>query len=135
MMEFKNYLEDQTALLVQSIQPLVNIIRSSPNSTPAEEQQIYEYIQDISQAVEDTGNRTYDAVNKLSNPALKKHAIPVVEVLDDCRQNMLAVDVRGGGRDKIPPLAFKTARALKVCRKLCYGRNDANMFSGTGPSR
>jgi len=115
MLEFKNYLEDQTALLVQSIQPLVNIIRDSPTSTPAEEQQIYEYIHSISQAVEDTGNRTYDAVNKLSNPALKKHAIPVVEVLDDCRQNMLAVDVRGGGRDKIPPLAFKTARALKVC--------------------
>jgi predicted nucleic acid-binding Zn-ribbon protein len=115
MTEFKNYLEDQTALLVQSIQPLVNLIRSSPTSTPADEQQIYEYIQDISQAVEDTGNRTYDAVNKLSNPALKKHAIPVVEVLDDCRQNMLSVDVRGGGRDKIPPLAFKTARALKVC--------------------
>jgi predicted nucleic acid-binding Zn-ribbon protein len=115
MTEFKNYLEDQTALLVQSIQPLVNIIRSSPTSTPADEQQIYEYIQDISQAVEDTGNRTYDAVNKLSNPALKKHAIPVVEALDDCRQNMMAVDIRGGGRDKIPPLAFKTARALKVC--------------------
>jgi hypothetical protein len=114
MLEFKNYLEDQTALLVQSIQPLVNIIRSSPTSTPSDEQQIYEYIQDISQAVEDTGNKTYDAVNKLSNPALKKHAVPVVEVLDECRQNMLAVDVRGGGRDKIPPLAFKTARALKV---------------------
>lgn len=114
MLEFKNYLEDQTALLVQSIQPLVNIIRSSPTSTPQDEQQIYEYIQDISQAVEDTGNKTFDAVNKLSNPALKKHAVPVIEVLDDCRQNMLAVDVRGGGRDQIPPLAFKTARALKV---------------------
>ncbi|CAO2649695.1 Nn.00g009870.m01.CDS01 [Neocucurbitaria sp. VM-36] len=113
MMEFKNYLEDQTALLVQSIQPLVNLIRSNPVSTPADEQQIYDYIQDISQAVEDTGNRTYDAVNQLSNPALKKHAIPVVEVLDDCRQSMLAVDVRGGGRERIPPLAFKTARALK----------------------
>ncbi|KAH3904286.1 hypothetical protein HBI56_008710 [Parastagonospora nodorum] len=113
MTEFKNYLEDQTALLVQSIQPLVNLIRSSPTSTPADEQQIYEYIQDIAQAVEDTGNRTYDAVNKLSNPALKKHAIPVVEVLDDCRQSMVTVDVSGGGRDKIPPLAFKTARALK----------------------
>jgi hypothetical protein len=114
MTEFKNYLEDQTALLVQSIQPLVNIIRSAPTSTPADEEQIYEYIQDISQAVEDTGNRTYDAVSKLSNPALKKHALPVVEVLEDCRQSMLAVDMRGG-RDKIPPLAFKTARALKVC--------------------
>ncbi|KAH7406628.1 hypothetical protein DE146DRAFT_398792 [Phaeosphaeria sp. MPI-PUGE-AT-0046c] len=113
MTDFKNYLEDQTALLVQSIQPLVNIIRSSPTSTPADEQQIYEYIRDISNAVEDTGNRTYDAVEKLSNPALKKHALPVVDVLEDCRQNMLAVDVRGGGRDKIPPLAFKTARALK----------------------
>lgn len=99
---------------MQSIQPLVNLIRSNPVSTPADEQQIYDYIQDISQAVEDTGNRTYSAVNQLSNPALKKHALPVVEVLDDCRQNMLAVDVRDGGREKIPPLAFKTARALKV---------------------
>jgi hypothetical protein len=53
-------------------------------------------------------------VNQLSNPALKKHALPVVEVLDECRQNMLSVDIRGEGREKIPPLAFKTARALKV---------------------
>jgi hypothetical protein len=82
-------------------------------SSPSEEEQIYDYIQDISRAVDDTGNRTYNAVNQLSNPALKKHAIPVIEVLDDCRQNMLAIDIRDGGRDKIPPLAFKTARALK----------------------
>lgn len=120
----QNYLEDQTALLVQSIQPLVNLIRSNPVSSPAEEEQIYDYIQDISRAVDDTGNRTYSAVNQLSNPALKKHAIPVIEVLDDCRQNMLAVDIRDGGRDKIPPLAFKTARALKV-RCLCFGNGDS----------
>ena len=50
----------------------------------------------------------------MSNPALKKHAIPVVEVLDECRQDMLAVNIREGGREQIPPLAFKTARALKV---------------------
>ncbi|KAF2638804.1 cell polarity protein-like protein [Massarina eburnea CBS 473.64] len=112
MTEFKNYLEDQTALLVQSIQPLVNLIRSTPSPTPADEQQINAYIQDISQAVQDTANRTYDAVKELSNPALKKHATPVVEVLEDCRQSMLEVDVGGGG-DRIPPLAFKTARALK----------------------
>lgn len=110
----QNYLEDQTALLVQSIQPLVNMIRSSPVSTPDEEQQIIDYIQDISRAVQDTGTKTYDAVKTLSNPALKKHAVPVVEVLEECRQNMLAVDVRDGGRERIPPLAFKTARALKV---------------------
>jgi hypothetical protein len=111
----QNYLEDQTALLVQSIQPLVNLIRSSPTSTPAEEQQIYDYIQDISRAVDDTGDRTYDAVKQLSNPTLQKHAIPVVQVLDDCRRDMLDINIRDGGRDKIPPLAFKTARALKVC--------------------
>lgn len=35
-------------------------------------------------------------------------------MLDECRQNMLSVDIRGEGREKIPPLAFKTARALKV---------------------
>ncbi|KAF1978957.1 hypothetical protein BU23DRAFT_498021 [Bimuria novae-zelandiae CBS 107.79] len=113
MTEFKNYLEDQTALLVQSIQPLVNLIRSNPGSSPADEQQIEDYIQDISRAVQDTGNRTYDAVNELSSPALKKHAIPVVEVLEDCRQDMLAMDIGVGGRERIPPLAFKTARALK----------------------
>ncbi|KAJ4368548.1 component of the polarisome [Didymella sp. IMI 355093] len=113
MTGFKNYLEDQTATLVQSIQPLVNLIRSSPESTPAEEQQIYEYIQDISRAVDDTGDRTYEAVKQLSNPALQKHALPVVEVLDECRRDMLDIDIRNGGRDEIPPLAFKTARALK----------------------
>lgn len=116
----QNYLEDQTALLVQSIQPLVNLIRSSPDSTPAEEQQIYGYIQDISRAVDDTGDRTYDAVKQLSNPALQKHAIPVVQILDDCRRDLLDVDIRNGGRDKVPPLAFKTARALKVCGRLVY---------------
>jgi hypothetical protein len=83
-------------------------------STPDEEQQISEYIADISRAVEDTGAKTYEAVKTLSNPALKKHAVPVVEVLEECRQNMLNVNVRDGGRERIPPLAFKTARALKV---------------------
>lgn len=110
----QNYLEDQTALLVQSIQPLVNLIRSTPNPTAADDQQINDYIQDISRAVQDTAIRTYDAIKDLSNPALKKHVTPVVEVLEDCRESMLAVDVRAGNEDKIPPLAFKTARALKV---------------------
>ncbi|KAF2875874.1 cell polarity protein-like protein [Massariosphaeria phaeospora] len=113
MTEFKNYIEDQTDLLVKSIQPLVNLIRSTPVSSPAEEQQISDYIQDISRAVQDTGTRTYEAVNQLSNPALKKHAVPVVELLEEYRQSMLAIDVRDGGRERIPPLAFKTARALK----------------------
>ncbi|KAF2263045.1 cell polarity protein-like protein [Lojkania enalia] len=113
MSEFKNYLDDQTALLVQSIQPLVHMIRSTPSSTPADEQQISDFIQDISRSVQDTATRTYEAVRDLQNPAVKKHAVPVVEALEDCKQSMLEVDVRNGGRDKIPPLAFKTARAMK----------------------
>lgn len=94
------------------------MIRSTPVSTPADEQQILDHILDISSAVQDTASRTYDAVNVLSNPALKKHAVPVVEVLEDCRQNLLGVNVTDGGREKIPPLAFKTARAMKV--RLCF---------------
>jgi len=113
ILEFKNYLEDQTALLVQSIQPLVNLIRSGPNSSPAEEQQMYDYIRDISQTVDDATSRTHETVNQTSNPALQKHGLPVVEVLDECRQTMVSVDLQGGEREKIPPLAFKTARALK----------------------
>ncbi|KAF2748382.1 hypothetical protein M011DRAFT_441760 [Sporormia fimetaria CBS 119925] len=113
MAEFKNYLDDQTALLVQSIQPLVHMIRSGPVSSPADEQQVSDHMQDISRAVQDTVSRTREAVVDLGNAALKKHTVPVVEVLATCRQNLLAVDVREGGQEKIPPLAFKTARTMK----------------------
>ena len=75
------------------------MIRSTPASTPADEQQIYDYIQDISRAVQDTGNRTYDAVKQLSSPALKKHAIPVVEVLEDCRQDYVRQGEDQGAQD------------------------------------
>ncbi|KAF2006284.1 hypothetical protein P154DRAFT_256096 [Amniculicola lignicola CBS 123094] len=115
MTEFKNYLDDQTALLVQSIQPLVQIIRSNSNTTPDDDRLISDYIQDISRAVSDTATKTYDAVRDIKNPALKKHAVPVVEVLEDCRQSMLEVDARDEGRDRLPQFAFKTARAMKVC--------------------
>ncbi|KAF2273120.1 uncharacterized protein EI97DRAFT_482744 [Westerdykella ornata] len=129
MAEFKNYLDDQTALLVQSIQPLVHTIRSSsngnaPGSSPADEQQIANYIQDISRAVQDTVTRTHDAVRDLPAPALKKHVLPIVQVLEGCRVDMLSVRVgdgpgdagqagKEGYRERIPPLAFRTARAMK----------------------
>jgi hypothetical protein len=109
------------------------MIRSSSDFSPAEDQQVSDYIRDISHAVQDTAARTYDAVRDLSHPALKKHAVPVVEVLDDCRQSLLEVDVRsissGNGREKIPPLAFKTARAMKVYNpsRACSRSIDANL--------
>jgi hypothetical protein len=91
------------------------MIRSSPtDATPADAQQISDYIQEISRAAQDTVSRTYAAVKDLSNPALEKHAVPVVGVLEGCRQSIVSVDIREGGRERIPPLAFKTARAMKV---------------------
>jgi len=64
--------------------------------------------------VQDTTAKTYEAVRDLQNPALKKHAVPVVEALEDCRIQLLGVNIGEGGRDRIPPMAFKTARAMKV---------------------
>ncbi|OCL12817.1 hypothetical protein AOQ84DRAFT_360321 [Glonium stellatum] len=116
LVEFKNYLDDQTALLVHSIQPLVNIIRAAPTSaslSQADEQAISDYIADISRTVQDTAYKTHEAVNTVGDAALKKHAIPVVELLDECRLNLLEIDVREEAREKVPPLAFRTARAMK----------------------
>jgi hypothetical protein len=53
-------------------------------------------------------------VTKLGDPALKKHALPVVETLEECRRGILEVDVGTEGRGKVPPLAFRTAKAMKV---------------------
>lgn len=93
------------------------MIRSSPSdASPADTQQISNYIQDISRAAQDTVSRTHAAVKDLSSPALEKHAVPVVGVLEGCRQSLVSVDIRDGGRERIPPLAFKTARAMKVSR-------------------
>ena len=64
--------------------------------------------------MQDTAYKTHEAVNTVGDAALKKHTIPVVEVLEECRINLLEVDVREGAREKVPPLAFKTARAMKV---------------------
>lgn len=113
MTEFKNYLDEQTDRLVKSIQPLVDIIRSNPASTPAQEQQIDNFLDDISRTIQDTATKTYDAVQTATNPALKKHAVPVVEVLEECRKSLMEIDVVNGGRERISQLAFKTARTMK----------------------
>ena len=110
----QNYLDEQTDRLVKSIQPLVDVIRSNPASTPAQEQQIDNFLNDISRTIQDTATKTYDTVQTATNPALKKHAVPVVEVLEECRKNLMEIDVVNGGRERISQLAFKTARTMKV---------------------
>ncbi|KAF2801696.1 uncharacterized protein BDZ99DRAFT_469433 [Mytilinidion resinicola] len=116
MSDLRTYLDDQTALLVQSIQPLVHAIRSLPPSAVIPEQdslQLSNYISDIGQAVQDTALKVQESVAALKDPALKKHALPVVETLQDCRTGIMNVDVRTEGRKEVPPLAFRTAKAMK----------------------
>ncbi|KAF2840939.1 hypothetical protein M501DRAFT_929926 [Patellaria atrata CBS 101060] len=108
---FKNYLEDQTAILVHSIQPLVHSIRSNPNSSHDDEA-ITSYVSEISTTVHDIANKTQEAINSLKNSALAKHAPPVIDALEECRRGLVEVE-RGGRKAEIPPLAFRIARATK----------------------
>ncbi|KAL1636287.1 component of the polarisome [Neofusicoccum ribis] len=113
--EIKDYLEDQTTDLVNSIQPLVQEIRSSPAGAPLPEQNIQQHINDINRTVYDIGSKTREAVSNTRNGALAKHATPVVDLLEDCREGLLSAldENEAGMREKIPPLAFKIARATK----------------------
>ncbi|KAF1990204.1 hypothetical protein K402DRAFT_417670 [Aulographum hederae CBS 113979] len=102
--DFKHYLEDQTAVLVSSIQPLVDIIRGkkgSPDDIP-------NYTNNISTTIEDIFGKTKETIEQSGNDALAKHAPPVVNVLEDCRQVLV-----GDSVDKMPPVAFKIAKAMK----------------------
>lgn len=99
---------------MQSIQPLVQSIRSTPANVPlseADQAAISDHINDISRTVQATAFKTNEATERLGDAALTKHARPVVNVLEECRQDLLEA---GALRERIPPLAFKTARAMKV---------------------
>lgn len=116
--EIKNYLEDQTTDLVNSIQPLVQEIRSTPAGAPfppQSEENIQHHINDINRIVYDISFKTREAVSNTRNSALAKHATPVVDLLEDCREGLLSAlqENESGKREKIPPLAFKIARATK----------------------
>ena len=110
--EFKNYLEDTTAILVRSIQPLVNTIRGPPS--PDDGAMIAEYTRDISMTVQDIVTKTNAAVTDLKDPALSKHAPPVIKALEATCGDLLRHS-ETGDIDRIPPTAFKIARATKVC--------------------
>ena len=52
----------------------------------------------------------------LDNAALDRHAAPVLQVLEECRAGLLdASEDRDGVKGRVPGLAFKIARATKVC--------------------
>jgi hypothetical protein len=109
--EFKNYLEDSTALLVRSIQPLVNIIRNG-NTNVDNSNIIGDYVRDIDNTVQDIVAKTNIALADLKEPALSKHAPPVVNSLKVTVQELCRAQT-SGQRERIPPLAFRVARATK----------------------
>jgi hypothetical protein len=118
--EFKNYLEDSTAVLVRSIQPLVNTIRSSPNGGAQNTGMIADYVREIDATVQDIVSKTSTAVKDLNNSALAKHAPPVTKILDSTRLDLMKRQ-ETGDRDSIPPIAFKVARATKVSTTTSVG--------------
>jgi hypothetical protein len=111
----KNYLEDSTAVLVRSIQPLVNTIRA-PNTNYANPNSIVaDYVRDINSTVQDIVAKTNNAVYELQNPALSRHAPPVVKVLESNAAQLVQLMEENKGNELLPPIAFRIARATKVC--------------------
>ncbi|KAF2095424.1 hypothetical protein NA57DRAFT_59434 [Rhizodiscina lignyota] len=106
--EYKTYLEDQTALLVQNIQPLVNTIRSGSKNDAA----IDQYVNEISKAIMDVGEKTRETISASGNDSLERHGPPVVEVLEECRRGLVTRQEKGD-RQGMPPIAFRIARATK----------------------
>lgn len=135
MNEFKEYLDDETAVLVQNIQPLVQSVRSKPMNVylpPEEEAAVINYISQITRSVQDTAQRTQNAINSLGDDALARHAPPVVGVLQAESQKLLDAGSMNDDdwREQVPPLAFKIARTMKVSFPFDYvaltNRNSAN---------
>ncbi|KAI9892545.1 MAG: component of the polarisome [Vezdaea aestivalis] len=116
--ELKHYLEDQTEHLVQSIQSLVNSIRTDDGLPP-----IRSHITDIASVVGRVVLATETAIANTANPALKDRGEPVTRKLADCRARLLAAGAEGEKvRDasqlkefagRLPPLAFEIARETK----------------------
>ncbi len=111
--------EEQSAALVHSIQPLVHTIRSTPASAPlapADEAAIADFVRNVSITVEDVCGTVRSVIEECADGALAKHAGSLTAVLEDCRMGLVDAsgDFSSGGREKIPPIAFKIARITKV---------------------
>jgi hypothetical protein len=73
---------------------------------------VAEHVRTIAATVSDIVGKTAAALAELNDAALRKHAPPVVAVLEAAVRDMQAAQARGA-IDRIPPLAFRIARATK----------------------
>ncbi|TLD23395.1 cell polarity protein-like protein [Venturia nashicola] len=108
-----NYLEDSTAILVRSIQPLVNTVRSA-SGNPVD---VTDFIRDIDSTVHDIASKTCAAITDLRDAGLAKHAPPIVKSLEASSAELVRLndEIFAGGKagDALAPAAFKIARATK----------------------
>jgi hypothetical protein len=99
---------------VRSIQPLVNTIRTPSANNANPDAAIAEYIRDINGTVQDIVFKTNESIFELQNPALSKHAPPVVKVLENSASELVKLNQEKKSKDQLPPIAFRIARATKV---------------------
>lgn len=121
------YLEDQTALLVQTIQSLVSSIRAEAGITA-----ITSEISAIASVVGKVVEATEGVVTSTDNEELGSQSEPIVSKLSACRQKLLTAGDQGkelaamddedpdGGEaewrmwtQSLPPIAFEIARETK----------------------
>jgi hypothetical protein len=108
--EFKNHLEDSTALLVRAIQPMVSTIRNGASS-PADRAIVADYIRDIETTVQDIIATTNKALRDLKDPALSRHVPPVANALEETVFELKGTAMQG--LERVPPVAFRVARVVK----------------------
>ncbi|KAL3422168.1 protein SPA2 [Phlyctema vagabunda] len=124
--ELKIYLEDQTAVLVQTIQSLVSSIRSEAGITAISNQ-----ITAIADVVGKVVSSTETAMSSTGNSQLRAQGEPILRKLSNCRERLLDAgeqgrDIADEGRDddegeriwrawnqSLPPIAFEIARETK----------------------
>jgi hypothetical protein len=94
---------------------LVNTVRTPGANHINPEAAIEEYIRDINATVQDIVFKTNEAVYDLKDTALSKHAPPVVKVLENSAAELVRLNSGNKGKDSLPPIAFRIARATKVC--------------------
>ncbi|RDW87554.1 hypothetical protein BP5796_03248 [Coleophoma crateriformis] len=124
--ELKIYLEDQTAVLVQTIQALVSSIRSEGGITAISNQ-----ITAIAEVVGNVVSSTQTAMSSTGNSELRVQAEPILDKLNRSRRRLIDAGQEGRaiadeGRDddeserewrawtqSLPPIAFEIARDTK----------------------
>lgn len=92
----------------------MNTIRNGGANNPSADAAIASYIGEISSTVQDIVVKTNEAVYDLQNPALQKHAPPVVKALEMSSAELVRLSGEKNGPDSMSPIAFRIARATKV---------------------